>query len=572
MSNDPLPWWKNTVIYHIYPRSFLDTNGDGIGDLNGIREKTEYLANLGVGAIWMGPVFTSPQVDNGYDIADYREIDPLFGTLDDMDALIETAGAVGIRVLLDLVFNHTSDQHPWFTASRSGGSGPYEDYYIWRDPAPDGGPPNSWIAWFGGSAWTYEPRREQYYLNLFTPQQPDLNWDNPVVRRELVDIANFWIDRGVAGFRMDVINLISKDFTAEGTWCDGPRVQEYLQEFRQNLHRSDEIVLVGETPGITVERARAYTDPQHNALDMVLTFDHVMVDQSSTSKWIPQDWNAADLVDALLKYPEGLAPDCWNSIYASNHDQPRVVSRFGDDEHFWYESATALATLFYLLPGTPVVYQGDEIGMVNYPIKTVHDLADVESRNAYRHFVEVERCSPADAIGRIAPMARDNSRTPMQWNGDTHGGFTLGEKPWYPLHPGYQEIHVHRQMHCPGLDSPIGETRSIFRYYRHLIQLLKTDLFRSGGLNLLFNNDRAVLYARETEFERALVMVNLSPYEALIPGEYLSNEGIPVACSYRILSNIEAPELQISEDYHLPPFSAVVHLFVSLVSLTPAIN
>lgn len=570
MNNESLLWWKNTVIYHIYPRSFYDTNGDGIGDLNGIREKVAYLSELGVGAIWMGPVFTSPQVDNGYDIANYREIDPLFGTLEDMDALIATAEEAGIRVLLDLVFNHTSDQHPWFVASQSERNGDYHDYYIWRDPAPNGGPPNDWMAWFGGSAWTYNPHREQYYLNLFTPQQPDLNWENPAVRKELVDIANFWLDRGVAGFRMDVINLISKDFAGAGTWCDGPRVLEYLQEFRQNLHRRDEIVLVGETPGITVDRARAYTLPENGALDMVLTFDHVMVDQSPTSKWVPQRWNTADLIEALLKYQEGLAPECWNSIYASNHDQPRVVSRFGDDDRYWYESATALATLFYLLPGTPIVYQGDEIGMINFPIKTMQDLVDVESRNAYNNFVNEERCAPAEAIARIAPVARDNSRTPMQWSGDRHSGFTTAEKPWYPLNPTGEEIHVHRQMYGQNNGGAHGENRSILRYYQHVIRLLQTDLFRSGELDLLFYNDRAVLYARETPFERALVMVNLCSHEALIPGEYLNNEGTPVTYSYRVLSNTPVPELQINEDFHLPPFSAVVHLFGSVMSSASA--
>jgi len=452
---DHTRWWNDAVIYHIYPRSFLDTNGDGYGDLNGITAKLPYLRDLGIDAIWMGPIFRSPQVDNGYDVADYRAVDPLFGTNDDLQRLIDDAHRQNIRVLLDLVFNHTSDRHTWFQRSSSGDPD-YADYYIWRDPPPGGGRPNDWGSFFSDDAWTWHPGRGQYYLHLFAVEQPDLNWEHPRVREELADIANFWLDRGVDGFRMDVINMISKapglpslnGASPSGIYIDGPRMLEYLQEFRRRLRRRDEIVLVGETPAITPGAARSYTAAGAGALDMVLLFDHLTVDHGPGGRWDPQPLRPDRLGEVVAAQQEWLAAPSWPSIYMSNHDQPRIVSRYGDDREFRFESATALAGFFYLQRGTPIVYQGDEIGMANYPLSGVNEIVDIESLHAYHTLVDGDRVPPDIAFHRIARNARDNGRTPMQWSSAEYGGFTPagGAPPWFPVNPDYPVWNVEAQL------------------------------------------------------------------------------------------------------------------------------
>jgi len=439
-------WWKNGVIYHIYPRSFLDTNGDGIGDLQGIIRGLPYVRDLGANAIWMGPVFSSPQVDNGYDISDYRRIDPLFGTSEDMDTLIDTAHGLGIRVLLDLVFNHTSDRHQWFQASRARDP-EYDDFYIWRDAAADGGRPNNWGSFFTVPAWTWDEKRQQYYLHLFTPEQPDLNWENPRVRAGLADTANFWLDRGVDGFRMDVINLISKKpglpsippgTSPTGYFIDGPNVLDYLREFRALLHRSEEIVLVGETPGITAEPARRYTDPENHALDMVLLFEHLEIDHGPGGKWDHRPVEIQKIRSVLSSWQGTLSAPYWSSLYMSNHDQPRIVSRYGNDARYRFESATALAAVFFLQRGTPIVYQGDELAMRNFPITSTEHLVDIESRNAYAHMID-EGITPEEALRLVKDVTRDNGRTPMQWSTDRHAGFTTADEPWYPVNPDFPD-------------------------------------------------------------------------------------------------------------------------------------
>ena len=548
------PWWKEALIYHIYPRSFRDANGDGFGDLKGIIEKLDHIRDLGADAVWMGPVFRSPQVDNGYDISDYRDIDPLFGTIETMDQLIESAHEKGIKILLDLVFNHSSDQHHWFRESLRNPDGQYGDYYIWRDPAPDGGPPNNWRSFFSVPAWSFSPERGQYYLHLFAPEQPDLNWENPRVREELAEAANFWLRRGVDGFRLDVINVISKkpglpsmvNGERQGLFIDGPKVLDYLQEFRSRLDRRDEIVLVGETPGVTPEAARRYTLPENRALDMVLIFDHVMLDHGPGGRWDPRPLKIDKLRRVLNDWQATLGEPAWPSIYLSNHDQPRVVSRYGDDGEYRFESATALATAFYLQRGTPIVYQGDEIAMANYPIARPEEIVDIESRNAYTFLVKEEGVDPDSALERVRNNARDNGRTPMQWSEADHAGFTApGNTPWYPINPDYRTENVRAQSLCPASEEMEAqsktstERRSVLCYFRRLFALRRKEpALRAGEFASLSLPEASnlVAYLRQSENEQILVVTNLSgteeaweppagPFELLLSNHEPRNRG-----------------------------------------------
>ncbi|MFW5843580.1 MAG: alpha-glucosidase [Spirochaetota bacterium] len=506
--------WKETAIYHIYPRSFQDTDGDGIGDLPGITRRLGHIRDLGAGAIWMGPVFPSPQVDYGYDISDYRDIDPLFGTLDDMEALIDRAHDLGLKVLLDLVLNHTSDRHPWFREALKEPDGPYGDYYFFRDPAAGGGPPNNWRSFFSIPAWTFVEERRQYYLHLFAPEQPDLNWDNPAVREEMSGIANFWLAKGVDGFRLDVINMISKipglpslvDGRRSGVFIDGPKILEYLQEFRRSLKTDKALVLVGETPGVTPEAARAYTDPANRALDMVLLFDHLEVDHGPSGRWEPRVWSVADLAGVVSRWQDQLSAPSWPSIYLSNHDQPRVVSRYGNDADYRFQSATALATVFYLQRGTPIVYQGEEIGMKNFPLESPNQILDIETKNAYLDLVGAKGLSEGEAMERIRREARDNSRTPMQWSDAKNAGFS-DAKPWYPPNPDFRRWNVAAQQADP---------KSVLAYYRELLS------FRQRTPALIYGDyehvapapdSKGTVFAfrrRRMPSDRLLVAANLS--------------------------------------------------------------
>jgi oligo-1,6-glucosidase len=575
------PWWKETTIYHIYPRSFRDANDDGVGDLPGIIEKLPYLRDLGIGAIWMGPVFRSPQVDNGYDVSDYRDIDPLFGTVADMERLIETAHRHGIRVLLDLVFNHSSDRHEWFRASVADPTGPFGDYYIWRDgptgdtppteratPAdhdarlaasttrsgrtpPPGPLPNNWTGFFTGPTWTWSPERGQYYLHLFAPEQPELNWENPTLRREFAMIANEWLDRGVDGFRMDVINFISKKdgLPSVPAEChlladqmpriiDEERTLRYLAEFRSRLHRVGEILLVGETPHISPTTARAYTDPEAKALDMVLLFQHMMVDHGAGGWSDPRPWRPAELLRTLATQQERMRSPVWPSLYMGNHDQPRIVSRFGDPEKYRTASATALATLFYLQRGTPIVYQGDEIGMANFPFTDASQLQDIEGRNVYTELVARDGVPPDEALRRVRAMARDNGRTPMQWTGEEGAGFSTGGTPWFPVNPDHREWNVAAEG---------GTEDSILGYYRRLLQLRRDNrALREGDFVLVTGADAeetatespVAIYRRVVAGREALVAVNLSSRSAPIPADLRGAvDGRPL-----LLCNYPAPD------------------------------
>jgi oligo-1,6-glucosidase len=508
-------WWKSAVIYQIYPRSFADSNGDGLGDLGGIAERLDYLRALGIDVIWLSPVYPSPQVDNGYDISDYRDIDPMFGNLAEFDALLAKVHAHGMKVVMDLVVNHTSDEHPWFVESRLSRANPKRDWYIWRD-ARDGAEPNNWGSFFSGSAWTWDEATDQYYLHLFDRKQPDLNWEHPQLRKALQDTMRWWLDRGVDGFRMDVINFISKaeglpDATAVpgqrfviafDEFADGPRVHDYLAELTREVFagRDGECVTVGEMPGVTPDQARLYTDPARGELNMVFQFEHVSVDLSPTNKF---DYLGLDLVAlkrSLHRWQVALAETGWNSLYWNNHDQPRVVSRFGDDHpDYWAASAKALATVLHGMRGTPFVYQGEEIGMTNYPFRIPQDHRDLEAVNYYNKVLETGG-DEAAALAGMARIGRDNARTPMQWDAGPNAGFTTGE-PWLPVNPNHTWLNAAAQVDAPD---------SVFAHYQALIRLRhERRILADGGFTPLLEDDPQIwAYTRTTSDERLLVIAN----------------------------------------------------------------
>ncbi|MCP9273639.1 glycoside hydrolase family 13 protein [Mycolicibacterium arenosum] len=510
--HDP-PWWQSAVVYQIYPRSFADADGDGIGDLRGIIGRLDHLAALGVDVLWLSPIYPSPQVDNGYDISDYRDVDPLFGTLADFDALLAEVHDRGMKLVMDLVVNHTSDEHPWFVESRSSRDSPKRDWYIWRDTR-DGAEPNNWGSLFSGSAWEWDEATEQYYLHLFDRKQPDLNWEHPPVRKAVQDIMSWWLDRGVDGFRMDVINFISKTsglpdapaipgrrfVVAFAEFADGPRVHDYLAETTLAVfgNRAGDFMTVGEMPGVTPEQARLYTDPERGELDMVFQFEHVSVDHGAGGKF---DYRGLDLVvlkKALHRWQAALADTGWNSLYWNNHDQPRVVSRFGDDDPaYWAASAKALATILHGMRGTPFVYQGEELGMTNYPFRTPQDHADLEAVNHYDDVVAASGDAQA-ALAGLAAMSRDNARTPMQWDGGPNGGFSAGT-PWLPVNPNHTWLNAEEQ---------VGTTDSVFAHYRDLIRL-RHDLpiLRDGVFTPLLEDDPQLWVYTRTLPERELLVV-----------------------------------------------------------------
>ena len=458
------PWWQSAVVYQIYPRSFADGDGDGIGDLAGIRARLDYLAALGVDVIWLSPVYPSPQDDAGYDISDYQDIDPVFGTLADFDALLADVHARGMKLVMDLVVNHTSDEHPWFTASRSGPDSPRRDWYWWRPPRPGtvggepGAEPNNWPSAFSGSAWQYDEASGEYYLHLFSRKQPDLNWENPAVRDAVHAMMRWWLDRGVDGFRMDVINMISKDPRLPdgqpvdgGPWGDGtpffvcgPRIHEFLHEMHERVFagRDAALLTVGEMPMVTVDDARLFTDPARAEVDMVFQFEHVDLDHDG-SKWRPKPLSLLDLKASFGRWQAGLAETGWNSLYWNNHDQPRAVSRFGHDAAaVRVRSATMLGTVLHLHRGTPYVYQGEELGMTNGAFAGIDDFRDIESLNHYAAAV-AGGAAPDDVVALLRRVSRDNARTPMQWDAGPQAGFTTGT-PWLGVNPNHVEINAAR--------------------------------------------------------------------------------------------------------------------------------
>ena len=521
-------WWKEAVIYQIYPKSFQDSNGDGIGDLPGITSRLDYLHKLGVDALWLCPVLASPQVDNGYDVSDYRSIDPMFGTMEDMRTLIREAKARGIGILMDLVLNHTSDQHRWFQQACQGRDNPYHDYYIWRDGAP-GALPNDMRAAFGGPAWTYVPALGQYYFHQFAPQQPDLNWANPAVRQELYAMIRFWMDQGVEGFRLDVIDQIAKEPDRKIT-ANGPRLMELLRELNRETWGGKNLVTVGEAWGADIPRARQYSAPDGSVFSMVFQFEQMCLDHEA-DKWVPKAMALPELKASIARWQQGLHGCGWNSLFWDNHDLPRIVSRWGDDGACRAGSAKALAVALHGLQGTPYIYQGEELGMTNAPYP-VEELRDLESINAYNEMVE-RGMSESDALAAIHRMMRDNARTPMQWTAGPHAGFTDGD-PWMMVNPNYTEINA---------AAALADPDSVFYTYQKLIALRKTHrVFAEGDFTLLCPEDEQVFaYLRRGAGQEMLVAVNLSGRSApfALPEAFegraplLATQGAPLAGALR---------------------------------------
>ena len=527
----PDGWWRSAVVYQIYPRSFQDSNGDGIGDLPGITSRLDYLADLGVDVLWLSPVYSSPQVDNGYDISDYTDVDPLFGTLADLDELIVQAHRRGLKLVLDLVVNHTSDQHAWFVESRDPASAK-RDWYFWRParpgcaPGTPGAQPDDSPAAFAPSAWTYDPRSGEYYLGVFSPGQPDLNWENPEVRRAIYEMMRWWVDRGVDGFRMDVINLISKpaELTSGGPIgpgpagfgqiANGPRLDEFLAEMNREVGLdARNLLTVGEMPGVTLDVARRVTDPARHELNMVFTFEHVNLDQVGWNKWELADLPLPRLKENLATWQYGLAEAGWNSLYYDNHDQPRAVSRFGDDspEHR-VNSAKTLATVLHLHKGTPYLYQGEELGMTNAPLTRLEQYLDVESLN-YHALATAAGVADEQILRSLAAKGRDHARTPVQWDATGHAGFTTGT-PWMPLNPNYTEINAANARRDP---------RSVFAHFQRLIRLRHTDeVVQEGRFELLLPDHEQLWAFTRTLGDRVLLVVaNCSSVPAELPSDGL---------------------------------------------------
>lgn len=586
---NPNPWWVNAVVYQIYPRSFQDSNDDGYGDLKGITSRLDYLANLGVDAIWLSPIYCSPQDDNGYDISNYRDIDPLFGTLSDMDELLDRAHELGMRIIMDLVVNHTSDEHAWFQASRDPNS-PYADWYWWRParegftPGTPGAEPNRWGGSFGGSAWQYDEKRGEYYLHTFSTKQPDLNWENPKVRAAVYDMMNWWLDRGVDGFRMDVITLISKQIDEAGRlpgeshsliqdlpvgeegfsspWpfsMDGPRLDEFLKEMRSQVFEGRQNYLtVGEGQGISPKRNETITDPANKELDMIFLFDHVGVDQRGT-KWNMVPLHLPDLKHAMAEQQDAVKSKGWASLYFNNHDQPRSLSRWGDTStpKLRIKSAKALALLLHMHKGTPYVYQGEEIGMTNAGFTRLEQYQDLESINAYHQRVDVAHVQDsASMMTSLAKVSRDNSRTPMQWDDSRYAGFadpSSPTRPWLSVNPNKSEINVACELEDPA---------SVFSFYRRLIRLRHTNNVVSTGMFHMIDNDDEHVYAftRSLENHRLLVVVNVSSSMRPLPGEtteLLTNGFEP---SQLLISNEDGDALaRHITDGMLSPWDAFVY-------------
>lgn len=494
-------WWKKAVVYQVYPKSFNDTTGSGVGDLAGVTEKLDYLKELGITVIWLSPVYESPGDDNGYDISDYEQIDPAFGTMEDMEQLIAEAKKRGIYIVMDLVVNHTSDEHEWFEEAKSSRDNPYRDYYIWRDPV-DGGVPNDLQSTFGGSAWEYSEETGQYYLHLFSKKQPDLNWENPAMRQDVYQMMNFWLDKGIGGFRLDVIDLIGKQPDQLVT-ADGPKLHEYLQEMNEATFGHQDVLTVGETWSATVQNAKQYSNPDGSELSMVFQFEHILLDQQDDGeKWDLKPLNLVDLKRTLAKWQTELGDEGWNSLFWNNHDTPRIVSRWGNDEEYRQESAKLFAILLHLMKGTPYIYQGEEIGMTNYEMASLDDIYDIESINMY-HERLASGYSEAEILTSINAKGRDHARTPMQWRGDqAHAGFTAGQ-PWIPVNDNFTEINVAQNL---------AEKDSVFATYQQLIQYRRDhDIVVKGDFQLLYPDHPAVFaYKRQWQDDAFVVFANVS--------------------------------------------------------------
>ena len=511
-------WWRQAVVYQIYPRSFCDSNGDGIGDLAGITSRLDHLKELGVDVVWLSPVYRSPNDDNGYDISDYRGIMAEFGTMADFDAMLAAMHQRGIRLMMDLVVNHTSDEHPWFVAARSRRDDPHHDWYIWREPK-DGREPNNWEAAFGGSAWQWNEATGEYYLHMFSKKQPDLNWENPQVRAAVFEMMEFWFAKGVDGFRMDVINMISKPYAADGSLPDapvarpgflqpgfvmvtnGPRLLEFLREMKREVLARHDAITVGEAPLATTQQGVEITDPETGALDMLFQFEHMDLDSIGghmLGKWAWKPLDLRDLKQTMSRWQHALAGRGWNSLYLSNHDQPRPVSRFGDDGRYRVESAKMLGCFLHGMQGTPYVYQGEELGMTNMPFAGIEDCRDIESINLYREAVHERGDDPARIMEAIRRKGRDNARTPMQWTAGHHAGFTSGT-PWIAVNPNHREVNAEAARADPG---------SVFHHYRRLIALRRElDVLTDGAYELLLPEHEQICAYTRTLGDEVLLVV-----------------------------------------------------------------
>ena len=550
-------WWKEAVIYQIYPRSFMDSNGDGIGDLKGITSRLDYLKELGIDVIWLSPVYQSPNDDNGYDISDYQAIMKEFGTMDDFDEMLSAAHERGIRIVMDLVVNHTSDEHRWFVESRKSLDNLYRDYYIWREPKEDGSAPNNWGSCFSGSAWQYDEETNMYYLHLFSKKQPDLNWDNEKVRDAVFDMMTWWCEKGIDGFRMDVISMISKtkempDGEVHDIYGDpapytihGPNVHKYLQEMNQKVLSKYDLITVGETPNVTTSDALQYAGEDTHELNMVFQFEHVEGD-GKYGKWTDEKLPLKTLKQIMTKWQKDLYGKAWNSLFWDNHDQPRAVSRFGDDRpQFREASAKMLATCLHMMQGSPYVYQGEELGMTNYPFRSMEDFRDIESLNAYDEWVKSGLISHEVFWPCLLLRSRDNARTPIQWDDSPNAGFTTGT-PWIGVNPNYKEINAAAEVRDPD---------SVFSYYKKLIAMRKANpIMVYGAYDLLLPEDEKLwVYTRTLDEEKWLIVCSFSdtsvPFE--IPEEFADGE-----CMISNLS--DADNIPVRGRVVLAPYEAFV--------------
>ncbi|WP_349944356.1 alpha-glucosidase [Lacrimispora sp. BS-2] len=546
-------WWKESVVYQIYPRSFCDSNGDGIGDIGGIISKLDYLKELGIDVVWLSPVYDSPNDDNGYDIRDYRKIMKEFGTMEEFERLLKELHKRGIKLVMDLVVNHTSDEHSWFMESRKSKDNPYRDYYIWRD-GKDGKEPNNWGSCFSGPAWKYDEETDQYFLHLFSEKQPDLNWDNEKVRAEVYDMMKWWLDKGIDGFRMDVISLISKQeglpdgpamingYASFNVSANGPRVHEYLQEMNREVLSGYDIMTVGECSGVTLEEAARYASSDGSELNMVFQFEHMDVDGDPDNKWTDKKMHLPDLKAIMTKWQKGLEGIAWNSLFWNNHDQPRVVSRFGNDcEEYRERSAKMLATCLHMMQGTPYVYQGEELGMTNVPFESIHDFRDLDSINAYYELTEKGIFTKEEMMKYLRYKSRDNARTPMQWDTSPNAGFSE-VSPWIMVNPNYERINAKEQM---------DRKTSVFHFYKKLIALRhEYEIIVCGSYELLLPDDPSIYaYVRTFKGRKLLVVCSFCgrTVNYSIPEEFQSGTVL--------ISNYETEERKSGE---LKPYEALV--------------
>ena len=541
-------WWKEAVVYQIYPRSFMDSNGDGIGDINGITEKLEYLQELGIDVIWLSPVYQSPNDDNGYDISDYQAIMTEFGTMEDFDRMLSRAHELGIKIMMDLVVNHTSDEHAWFVESKKSVDNPYRDFYIWRKGKEDGSEPNNWGSCFSGSAWKYDPQTDMYFLHLFSKKQPDLNWDNLDVREHVFDMMNWWCEKGIDGFRMDVISLISKpeglpdgvpgeNGYADSGCANGPHVHEYLKEMNKKVLSHYNLITVGEASGVTLEEAKKYASADGSELNMVFQFEHVGSGPEGNNrfgKWDSHKMSLPVWKKILSKWQTGLEGKAWNSLFLANHDQPRSVSWFGNDSAEYREiSAKMLATCLHMMQGTPYVYQGEELGMCNAYFDKLEDYRDIESLNAYKELTETCGVSHEEMMGYLKRISRDNARTPMQWDDSANAGFTTGT-PWIKVNSNYKTVNAKQQTTDPD---------SVFSYYKELIRLRhENDIIVYGEYELLEpQNEELFIYTRTWNNEQLMVLCNFTDKDVVIPAAVMAQ--IPADAQILIsnhVGNLEA--------------------------------